>query len=60
MELRLLMQPFQLLQKSKYNDEINIIEKDAKTDFVNGENGKWYKVEFENREGYAWSEFISE
>lgn len=50
----------EIITTAKYNDEIKIIEKDAKTDFVNGENGKWYKVEYENQEGYAWSKFISE
>lgn len=50
----------EIITTAKYNDEINIIEKDAKTDFVNGENGKWYKVEYKNQEGYAWSKFISE
>lgn len=50
----------EIITTAKYNEGINIIENNAKTDFVNGENGKWHKVDYKNQEGYAWSKFISE
>jgi len=43
-----------------YNQNLKIIEKEGNTDIVNGQEGKWYKVEYKNTVGYAWSKFIEE
>ena len=50
----------EIITTVKFGENINIIDKETKNDFVNGETGKWYKIEYENKIGFAWSKYISD
>ncbi|EKT4520775.1 SH3 domain-containing protein [Flavobacterium psychrophilum] len=50
----------EIIATIEFGENIKIIDKEVKNDIVNGENGKWYKIEYKNQIGYAWSKFISE
>jgi uncharacterized protein YgiM (DUF1202 family) len=43
-----------------FNENVKIVDKEIKSDIINGQSGKWYKIEYENKTGYAWNKFISE
>jgi hypothetical protein len=41
------------------NTEIKIISKDGAAETVNGVTKNWYKIEYKNKEGWAWGGYIS-
>jgi hypothetical protein len=48
-----------VLIKVPFNETLEIINKDEKSDNINGENGTWHKVKYNNLIGYAWSKFMA-
>lgn len=43
-----------------YKESIIILDKNGSKDYINGQYGVWYKVEYQGTIGYAWSILISE
>ena len=41
----------EIIATVKFEENIKIIDKEIKNDVVDGENGKWYRVEYENQIG---------
>ena len=42
----------EIITTIEFGENIKIIDKEIKSDIVNGENGKWYKIEYKNRHYY--------
>jgi uncharacterized protein YgiM (DUF1202 family) len=43
-----------------YYEYLKILDKTSNPDYIDGVSGNWYKVEYQNTVGYAWSIYIDE
>ena len=49
-----------ILATIPYYEHLTILENNVKSDNIDGKNGHWCKVEYNNIIGYAWSNYIEE
>lgn len=42
-----------------YQEKLTVIETQISQDYINGQSGYWYKVEYQGTTGFAWGNYIS-
>jgi hypothetical protein len=49
-----------LLTKIEFYESVKILDKGGPEDFIAGQSGTWYKVEYNSYEGWVWGPFVKE